>query len=428
LDNITVLAPIRRLPSNASIDISVVKNITKELQSNYNVNLVWLVVLPKSEDTESYQYHNLNIINFFDYDNIQDIINSINPDLIIVRPSIEPINLALSICCKQYKIPVITAFFRIGKINSQPSLSKSFLPLLRSAFSKNVKGDINSKKNKSYFKGFNFFLKRFFFMSRSVSKSFNFFKSLHFFINYFRLLPHLDKMHPILSGDLNLCKSESEKNLLVDSGFESTTIKCVGNPAFDELYLKKNNLEKNNSKKDDKIRLLFCTSTLHEHGFWSKEKEFELIKSVIKNILSNPKFEMNLKIHPSSSSMHEYLDELQKFNQSINIYQKEDLVELINQHDVMITYGGTSVVFYGLVMNIPIISLNLSDDPDWLLTEPKFVTFDCKDINELQNLVLKSIKKDISKKINLYVQKHIGIFDGQCSIRCAKEIASILKK
>ena len=118
-------------------------------------------------------------------------------------------------------------------------------------------------------------------------------------------------VHPIASGDLNLCSTPKLVTKLENAGFSKSTIMLCGNPYFDKLFTQsQNKLEKQENVK--KIRVLFCTASMHEHGIWTKEKEDRIVTKVIKQVLTNKEIELVLKIHPSTSSKHEYEELLKK--------------------------------------------------------------------------------------------------------------------
>ena len=81
---------------------------------------------------------------------------------------------------------------------------------------------------------------------------------------------------------------------------------------------------------------------MHEHGYVSKKEENDVILKTIDKIIQNKNFEITLKIHPSTSSKTEYEKLLDK--REVKIYQKEDLMDVLPQFNVMITYGASSVI------------------------------------------------------------------------------------
>jgi UDP-N-acetylglucosamine 2-epimerase len=234
----------------------------------------------------------------------------------------------------------------------------------------------------------------------------------------------------LIAGDINLCRDMIWAKELIECGFDKSSIFVVGDPYFDSLFT-----EIQNSKKlettNQKTRILFCTSTLSGHGFCSKKEENELIINTVNNILKYNDFEISLKIHPSTVSREDYEKEvLSEFSSNVILYQQEDLVELINSHDLMLTYGGPGTIHYGVLMKKPIVNLdfNTNATKNNIFFDEKIIT-QCKSLSNLGSDIRESRKKVISDEdVQRYIKRYIGIFDGKSSERAAQSILDLLSK
>ena len=92
----------------------------------------------------------------------------------------------------------------------------------------------------------------------------------------FRLLPSsvTNQRHVEFSNTLHWVERESLKHELIDRGFKENSLTVIGNPMYDGI-LKKVHEIKSNYKKEGKIRVLLATTSLYEHGLWSKKQRDE---------------------------------------------------------------------------------------------------------------------------------------------------------
>jgi len=423
MKDLTILASVRRPPNLNSVDIMAIKNIIPELKKFYNVKIIWLTVLPLNEKIKPYNSKN-DIIYFQNYQHISEIFNEVKPDLVFVRPTLEPINFSILIESKHQNIPSVNLLFRTQKLSSYQNKLDTFSSNMRMGLSSQVKGDLIDNES-GKLKSFTFFLKRFFFLLNSVKKTQSNMSALKFIPDYFfKFLFSSDKIDHRFLANLNFCKSTDDYDFLIKNGFDALKIKIVGNPAFDSLFIETKKISPHSNKK----QILLCTSSMHEHGIWSKKREFIFLKNVIGMILDNSTFSIDIKIHPTSSLIDEYDKELKEFLPNLKIYQEEDLLELVDAYDLFLIYGNTSAVLYPLLAGKPIISLNFFKESGDLITEKEIVNFECNSHENLIGLINSCWDKQPSKMaVEKYLDKYLGIFDGKSSERCAVEILNLLK-
>jgi spore coat polysaccharide biosynthesis predicted glycosyltransferase SpsG len=118
-----------------------------------------------------------------------------------------------------------------------------------------------------------------------------------------------------------------------------------------------------------------------------------------------------------------------KFQDKVKIYQKDNVLDVISKHDLVIGYGGSSVVLYAICLHKPIILLKFFYN-DTKIEKTRFhldgVTQECKTLKEYQNLIEnpKNIIDNYSSQN--FLDHFMGNFDGKSSKRIADGIESLL--
>lgn len=404
------------------------KTICQELKKKIQLEITW-VIFP-SHDTINVRIQSPDVIDSRDYKDIFEMLKVNKPKFIIINGSLDFHNVNISTMAKYLKIPLIVLFLR----NFQHVKSKSFFQSMRSKIriltnyeitERNGIKTINSNDLRK------FYLNQFKYMYKTLKKTKkNSISSIIFLIKYSKLVFFNSSINKIICGRINFCSNKEWKNKLIKEKFPKAKIFIIGDTYFDSIYNEIKNNENKLIKNHDKIKILFCTSTLHEHGMCTKNEEYDLIRNTIKNISYSEKFEISLKIHPSTSSKKEYNEQILKdITEKISVFQKEDLINLIKNHDIMLTYGGTGSIHYGVLMGMPIVNLdyNINATRNNVFVDDNLI-LQCKNQKVLIDCLERTKKKKITKKnIDDYVKKYIGIFDGNSSERAAQIIFDSIK-
>ena len=231
-----------------------------------------------------------------------------------------------------------------------------------------------------------------------------------------------------MQGDVNLCIGEAWKKELITSGFNEKTIQMTGDTYFDKVYndLKNIKIKKN---KDKKINILFCTSTMFNHGMCLRDQEFELIINTCNEILKDEKFELSIKIHPSTTNIDEYEKSvITKLDKKVRLFQKENLLELMTLSDVIVTYGGSGAIRYAALLGKPIINLNFGTAPTGnnVFLDKKII-MQCKKLEELNHIINENKnRKSSEEETKDFITQYLGDFDGKSSERGAKAIMNLI--
>jgi len=418
---ISILIPVSKPPSAEDQRINSIKNIISKLKFFVNVHVVWVVYFPSESKILSLDKQNDFIVDYSDYENALDILDKFQPDVVLSNGMLEFVNLSFILGAKFRKIPLITTFFLPQYIYEQQSIIIGLKQQIRFVL-RNKFPDVNLTIG-SQPKAIPYFKQKYVFLKQTIKKIYTSkIDLLNFFILFSKLrLYGVFKIHPILSGDLNLCSSMDWKKYLENAGFKKNSIKITGNPFYDILFQNVNLIKDLNVKKKS---ILFCPSPMHEHGQWTKEKEFGLLKNVLEELLKN-KFHITLKIHPSSSDYSEFHEFLINNNFDIKLFQKENLFDLLKNHETLLTYGPGSVTLYGILMKKPIVVLNFFKENEFGHADPSITTY-CTKISDLISKINESKLKINDDLLHDYIERNVFKFDGKCSERAAIEIIDFL--
>lgn len=413
MKQLVVLVPHNKLPHLHDLATIHFKKILSKLQERTNLKIIW-VMFPTEEGTYFDTNNDPHVIYASKYHNALEIIEEIKPDLVLINGSLDFHNVNISMVCRFKNIPIVTIFFRNFQHVTSNSSSKSIRSRSRKIFSMP-----------------NFYIKQIIFLSRTLQKiNFPAFKLIKFILSYSKMI--IFSYFPIskdISGDINLCTNYAWKKKLIEYGFEDSSILVVGDPYFDSLFTEIQDSKLRTKVDLDSVKILFCTSTMFGHGLCSRKEENNLIIDTSNEILKHSDLKISLKIHPSTASKEDYLKEvLPKLSTSISLHQQENLLELINQNDIILTYGGTGAIHYGVLMKKPIVNLDFMTNATGnnVFSDDKIIT-QCKSLSNLISDIRQANKKVISDEdVAKYIEKYIGIFDGKNSERSADAIFNFL--
>jgi len=428
MKEITILIPNSRSPNFEGTETIQIKNILNEMNKKIKTNIIWVIFQPLKIQVKETERE--KVINFNDYRSAIEILNKFNPNIVITETEFFSQSIAFVLASKFKKIPVVTYCFGTYVETNIRINIKSRLRLL---FSKKVFGQTTElEENVLNDNMMQFNIKKIKFIIKTLEQiKYNkvkiFFSIISFILKQFfstSLLP-VEKQ---ISGKINLCSNTKWAKYLEKNDFKKSSIVVTGDPHLDQLFIKFKNSKPIHNIKSNKIKILFCTSPMHEHGYINKDEEHKIILKVVDNILKNSNFDIAIKIHPSTSSKKEYEELIN--NVKIPIYQKEKLIEKLDEFDVMITYGASSAILSAIMLKKPIVFLDVfSHTKNLNVFYDELVSIKCTNLDEISQKILFSIKNEIreenyEKYFNLYLEK----FDGNSGIRASDAIINILKK
>ena len=402
-------------------------SVISHLKKSIPLKLIWVVFQPNSIIETSIQ--DSQIIDFHNYSNATEIIESCKPDIILIEGTVEFSNVAFVLAAKTKKITTISLFS--GFIwDKEDTSSSAIINRMRILASNQVMGDISNENSNKKLKSIKFILRKYRFLLGTVRKlNWNTSQKISFiiFYSFLRLTKH-HPIHKMISGDLNLCYVPKMKKTLLQNGFDDASIFISGNPAFDSIFSEIQNVKKFRKKSSKKFKILFCPAPIHEHGLVSKKEDDKATIEIINQILSDDRYEINIKLHPSSASIRDYKELLTRINQPVNLYQKENLVELLNEHDVMLTNAGSSVIFYGVFLEKPIVYLDFFNDKKLMQLYNNKIMVKCNKFDELVAKIEDArSKKILESDYKQFIENHLGNFDSKSSERIANRIIHLIK-
>jgi len=215
-----------------------------------------------------------------------------------------------------------------------------------------------------------------------------------------------------------LSKFNSKKRLFI-----------TGQPEYDGLLGKRFGdkleiLSSLNFPKNKKI-ILFAPQPIPEN--------IVHFKSIISALSGEKDFFLIVKLHPGEkSSGEEYYSALSDKDVNIKIGKTYDLWDLLNICDLLITSYST-VAEQAMILKKPIITLNFTDESDWLDYSKEGASVGVHKSEELKEAISKCIydKKFIDNLLEkqvLFLRNQCGILDGNSSKRVFELIDSMHKE
>lgn len=427
MKDLTILIPTSRNPDLEDRPLQNIKNILVKLKEKCRLRIVWVNF--NSKRIIELKNKEFEVINFHDYSNAFQVLDEIKPDFILLLGWLEFKNSAFSLAGKIMKIPVVAIFMLDLSLIDSSTKSSIFNKRMRILFKKKQRSITGRNEHESSSKLFKLITEYWFFIKTIQKIHANILQKLNYILSFPKAL--LTKIIPppdLINGDLNLCYNPKIKNKLIENGFVESKIFVTGDPYFDHIIQESLNV-KSRIIKNSKIKILFCPVDMHESGLWKKEDEHKLIIDSIKTIQSNNEFEIAVKIHPFRSSKEEYEHIFKKNKINITIYQNEEVTDLIQKHDMLITYGTSAIALYGIILQKPVLFLHFSDKNQIPVYFDKNISTICNSNNELKIKIKESIQKEITiDNSEKYFEKHLGQYDGKSSERAANAILNMLNK
>jgi len=421
-----ILIPTPVLPEKKSIRINFISKIILQLNKQIDVEIVWVVFTP--EHFSSFFVNNEEIFDIHDFDNGVDLLEKIKPDCVLVGSHFDPIQYSLSLAAKKLEIPLCSFFYNDYKSElSDENKTNQLTKYSKIITSKNVPSDI--PKNSKFFRRFRFIFYKFSFL-RHTKKILKIFQ-LPFFIFFPKsLINYLFwKKIPINTlSDLFLLPNSSWINPLLEIGIKKEKLSITGNPLWDNFTLNSKSIK--NRDTSSKISILIVTDALVQHGIWSAQKYTSFLNTVISNLIKENKFSFSLKIHPASENKQFYLKLINKFKKDIPIYQNQSIYEIIDNYDLVLSFGFSTIHSEIVLSETRMILLDFNFNFPFLDFVQESVdignTKICKNINSLNNLIHTFVTYDISNIKFLEQMKSKYSLTEKSGVLCADAIKNLV--
>jgi len=424
-----ILASIHTLPTDKSATTMFFENLLPVLRKRTKVQIIWIVYQPDRLNQIGPKDENSIVLDIHDFNNAVDIISKTKPDLVYAGATHDLMDCSFSSAAKFCKIPVLSEFYSIKPMpRTQSNMIKNYITRF---FSKTVPTDTVQTKKRFMRRG-RFYLYKFLFLLKTLNATrmnivkIFLFCSLLFQRNITDYKPIYDSR---FTNTAHWLESENLLNPLLSAGFPKDSLYVTGSPIFDNTFREIKNWD---SPNNDKTKVLLITTSLYEHGFWTKEQRDNIVKIIIKEFL-NHKNEFNLvvKIHPTSEILDEYKSLIFPIDPSIEIFQEGYILEYLKSADVILTFasGNASATIYSLIARKPIIICNFYDLTYDLFLD-RNLAIECKNQNEIIPSIHKAIKSNpaTEEKINQYIKEFLYSDDGKASERISDLIINLVNK
>lgn len=390
-----------------------ITNILESLKLEYEVKELWILNdSGKKFSINKIESNKFNYKFFEDYktNSILKILKKENPDLLFVTNDYEYIVRAFVVSAKFLQIPTVLS--------------------LQSGFNEYFEREIEIKNRINIIlKRGKFILKKYTILLKAYSETkHNFFKISKIFIQDMFKPFFYSELAGRYGCDLILVINQEMKDLLKKFKVKSEII-VTGDPLMDSIY---NNISK--YKKKERIespqKIVFMTTAIVEHGFWTEKMWSETITQTILQIKKEfgNETELVLKIHPRSERKKDYEKILNKIDIQIPILQEENLLDVVNEADLVISYAESWGLWEVLFLKKPIIIVNLFD---YKIEKMPFVkegvAFELKKISELKNIIKKIREDNKSDRVENIIAKYLFKFDNNSSKRSTMAIKKLIE-
>jgi len=420
MKNLHILIP-RHYDFNSSHHSSIwLESIMPQLSKNFSVQITWFYYSPIKIKKPMLK-NNENVIQIQDFKNAVEIIQKIQPDLILDSEFPTLIDLSFLAAAKNNS-------FYVRKYSNHRMFK---VPLkLRSTFShlnEKISFDENQKQSTTR-KNF-FFYKYRFFLKSLFASNLTFFEKIHFLMISLKwnLITEHPLINPKIQADLELLNSNSLKEILLKKGYSNSKLVVAGNPMFDNVFKKRNNLQTNSDKK---LKILFAP--FQYYGETHKDFQEKITKEIIKQITSQKnEFSLVVKLHPSFHDFGYFKKLISSIDESVPIFQKGSIEKYIDDSDILISNGiVSSSAIYGLILKKPVIFCDFYDLYSY--DEYKNIIIECRYSTKLVNILLSAceINSNNLEQIEKFLKQHYFKTDGLAServVNAIKQLVDIIK-
>ena len=416
------------MPNKDTLRNQYFKVIHHELKKKKQTQIIWVVCQPSKIKNTQDEFS--NIIDIHEFSNGLELMKFLNPDVIIVNIGLEPIQYSMSLAANHLNIPVIS--FAGASIPTYFSSNETSYHTFRRFFSTGVPTD--TEEERFFMRRGKFMLyKLFYSVKTQIALKINFIKILQDFFQNIFIFGFNKSPRTNFLANLVLLHFESQIISLQKLGFKKEKLILIGHPLLDRMS-KKSTQTTNTKIISNKIKLLIVTDTLFEHGIWTFKQRNDFFNSLFSKLSSDSNIEFALKIHPAQENKIFYTNFLKNLNLNISIFQSENLQDLIQNYDLILSFGASTTHSEISYSGKRLILLNSGTNlPKFPLVQEGIQSghvMECKNIQDLNDVVVEFAKKDIkvSQKFIEERKKLFYKFDGKSAERGADAILNLVNK
>lgn len=423
-----ILVPTYVFPNVKHIRTQIMNNILLALRNKVDTNIAWVIFQPDKFTSTNIQ--NTSLMDIHDFDDAVSLLRQINPDCIIITSTLDLIQYAFSIAAKYLHIPIFSIYVYSEKIignKDNRSVNESMELMVRSFLSNKTSTD--SIEQQKFLRRGKFIVYKNKFLINTLRKTgINIFNSLMIPIKDILVnLSGKSKNYNELA-DYHLLPDQSWIPFLTQIGIDSKNIFVTGNPYWENLKTK-NNLILKKQDNQNQIHLLIVTDSLFEHSYWSEQQRTKFITTLISELQKNSKINISFKIHPSSEDKQYYIKLSQEKFSLVKIFQSENLTSILDDFDLVISYGSSTAhtEIIASYMKMILFNLKLNMKPAPLLKEGILcgLVSICESFDELIPKIHELMNKDITIS-NTLIREYEKLFPG--NKKSSDQIADIIIK
>jgi hypothetical protein len=231
-------------------------------------------------------------------------------------------------------------------------------------------------------------------------------------------------------ADLNIISTPEWAEKIIKSGVDEKKVVVTGDCSMDSVYQQLASSTHSRSDKKIPVEILFITSPMVEHGYWKPAMRKEVVSSVVRALSeqSTNKVNLRVKIHPKTERLDVYKEILSPINPNIEIIQTANLLDLINDSDMVISFCSSSALIQALLLNKPIFIMNIfNEDINRNIYLKEDLAIECKTVESLLRVIHDVEVEGIAgKDPSAFIEKTFYRFDGKCSERAAEALLDLL--
>jgi len=353
MNSIKILTSIHHLPSVDHRTTLLTRNIAKVFKKNFNVKIYWLVYKPnKIEKTAA---KDEIILDINDYNNGLEIIDEVEPDVIIDHEPPSLIDFTLNFA-GNYRNKI-----SVTRMDKEFLQHISSFRKIRAYFSKffhsSIQTDTSKSEKKPLRRGL-FLVYKFWFLFRTLKAcNFSFFQRISlilliFKIQFFPKRPFYDSR---FENDIHWLPSDEQVETMIEKGYHKENIFVIGSPVHDTAFefIKKN---KPIRTTHEKIQVLYFPAQIYEVGIWTRQERDYNFQQIVKQITNQDDMSLTVKIHPTAQMLYEYKELLHDIDPTVPIHQSGDISQFLNDADVVISNVSLSfVLVHTLILQKPMV-------------------------------------------------------------------------
>ena len=172
---------------------------------------------------------------------------------------------------------------------------------------------------------------------------------------------------------------------------------------------------------------MVITDSLYEHGIWSYKERESFLKNLFGKLQEDKTILFDLKIHPTTENDAYYQRLFKELGLSAKIFQSENIFDLINNYDIIVTYGASTTHTELSLCGKKTILIATKQLPTFLLVDEAIAAGHVKQSNDMMDLIplIHDFHKQKISLTNEFIEqrtKYFYKFDGKSSDRAADSI------